>query len=83
MKESTVVDLRSRLLEKKLSPLQVETALAIYSGISNKDLAKKYGIKIDALKNRISQCYRKLGLKNRSQLIIYIFRLEKALKDGN
>jgi DNA-binding CsgD family transcriptional regulator len=45
------------------------------SGATNKEIAARLGLREQTVKNRLSNIYEKLGLRNRLELAIYLTRM--------
>ncbi|MBL0385883.1 response regulator transcription factor [Tumebacillus sp. ITR2] len=59
---------------EKLSPRELEVLTALVQGLSNKLIAEQLFISETTVKLHISNIYRKLGVKSRSQAIMYAVR---------
>ncbi|MFI7614509.1 response regulator [Nonomuraea terrae] len=57
-----------------LSEREYEIALLIGSGASNREIARRLHITEGTAKNHISSCLRKLGLRDRTQLAVWVSR---------
>lgn len=57
-----------------LSEREYEIALLVGSGASNKEIARQLYITEGTTKNHISNCLRKLGLRDRTQLAVWVSR---------
>ena len=53
-----------------LTPREREIVAAMMTASSNKAIAAKLGITEQSVKNRLTALYRKMGVKNRLQLVI-------------
>lgn len=58
----------------KLSPREIEVLTALVQGLSNKEIAEQLFISETTVKLHISNVYRKLGVKSRSQAIMHAVR---------
>ncbi|MEU6717424.1 response regulator transcription factor [Nonomuraea sp. NPDC046802] len=56
----------------ELSEREYEIALLVSSGASNKEIARQLYITEGTTKNHISNCLRKLGLRDRTQLAVWV-----------
>ncbi|TCP58172.1 LuxR family two component transcriptional regulator [Tumebacillus sp. BK434] len=56
---------------EKLSPREHEVLITLVKGLSNKEIAEQLFISETTVKLHISNIYRKLGVKSRSQAIMY------------
>ncbi|MEU4836195.1 response regulator transcription factor [Streptosporangium sp. NPDC023615] len=56
----------------RLSEREYEIALLIGSGASNREIARRLHITEGTTKNHISNCLRKLGLRDRTQLAVWV-----------
>jgi DNA-binding NarL/FixJ family response regulator len=66
----------ARVLDS-LTRRQVEVAWAAVSGLSNKELAQRFGVSEGTIKNHLHAIYERLGLDGRLALLLYL--KEKAL----
>ncbi|WP_043617704.1 response regulator [Nonomuraea candida] len=57
-----------------LSEREYEIALLIGSGAANREIARRLHITEGTAKNHISSCLRKLGLRDRTQLAVWVSR---------
>ncbi len=53
----------------KLTPREIGIVRAILAAQSNKAIAEELGISEQSVKNRLTQLYRKLGVRNRLELM--------------
>ena len=53
----------------KLTPREETIGRAILAAKTNKDIAGELGISEQSVKNRLSQLYRKVGVRNRLELM--------------
>jgi LuxR family maltose regulon positive regulatory protein len=53
----------------KLTPREEAIGKAILAAKSNKDIAGELGISEQSVKNRLSQLYKKVGVRNRLELM--------------
>lgn len=60
--------------QEQLSPREMEVLTTLVQGLSNKDIAKQLFITETTVKLHISNLYRKLGVKSRSQAIMLAVR---------
>lgn len=63
--------LRNVLVKKGLSSREVEVALLITKGYSNKKISKVLYVTEKTIKFHLTNIYRKLSVKSRSQLIVW------------
>ena len=47
---------------------------AVMVGGTNRDVARRLGLKEQTVKNRLSEIYDKLGIRNRLELAVYVGR---------
>jgi two-component system, NarL family, nitrate/nitrite response regulator NarL len=55
---------------KILSPREVQIALLISRGLSNKDIARELGLSLGTIKIHVHNIFRKLGEKSRHRIIV-------------
>lgn len=60
-----------------LSDREREVFFLIAKGMTNGEIAKKCFISLDTVKSHTRRLYKKLGIKNRSQIVIYAFVTEQ------
>lgn len=48
-----------------------EIAFAVHKGLTNESIASEFGIDTNTVKHHLTNIYRKLGVKNRVQLVLY------------
>ena len=53
----------------KLNPAEVEVVARLARGLTNREIAAELGKSIGTVKNQLSSVYRKLGVRNRLQLL--------------
>jgi NarL family two-component system response regulator LiaR len=58
----------------KLTPREEAIGRAILAAKTNKDIAGELGISEQSVKNRLSQVYRKVGVKNRLELMRFLLQ---------
>ena len=63
-------DLRSKCINYKLTDKEVEVLEYLLSGMELKDIAKKLHLSFSTIKTHNKHIYRKVGVKNRTQLVI-------------
>lgn len=61
------------------TPREKDIIKAVCQGLSNKDVAAEFGITIKTVKWYLTNIYSKLGLKSRSELIVYYFKTDMHL----
>jgi len=59
-------------LAKKLSEREYQVVEAIYSGLSNQEMAKAFYLSENTIKSHIKRIYFKLGVHNRGEMIKYL-----------
>ncbi|MFO1451481.1 MAG: LuxR C-terminal-related transcriptional regulator [Opitutaceae bacterium] len=68
---------RSRLIER-LSPAERSVAAHVRHGLSNREIARTLGKSEATVKNQVSSCLKKLGVRNRLQLILQLGAVESG-----
>lgn len=68
--------LMHRLVDAGLSLREIETVDAILAGCSNNEAAERLSVVEKTIKFHLSNIYRKLKLKSRTQLIVFCSNLE-------
>jgi DNA-binding CsgD family transcriptional regulator len=61
-----------RLLEIGLSPRETEITGLVMRGLSNKEIERELFVSLETVKKHLSSIYRKLGVKNRLQLSLFV-----------
>lgn len=56
-----------------LSEREKQLFFLVAKGFTNKEIAEKIFVSVDTVKSHIQSIFKKLGLKHRSQLVIYAF----------
>jgi DNA-binding NarL/FixJ family response regulator len=62
--------------ESLLTPREMEILELICRGASNKDIARDLGISYQTVKNHVTAVLHKLGVKDRTQAVLYAIRRE-------
>lgn len=62
--------------ESSLTPREMEILEFICNGASNKDIARNLGISYQTVKNHVTAILHKLGVKDRTQAVLYAIRRE-------
>ena len=62
--------------ESLLTPREMEILEMICRGASNKDIARELGISYQTVKNHVTAILHKLGVKDRTQAVLYAIRRE-------
>jgi len=62
--------------ESVLTPREMEILEMICRGASNKDIARELGISYQTVKNHVTAILHKLGVKDRTQAVLYAIRRE-------
>jgi DNA-binding NarL/FixJ family response regulator len=62
--------------ESSLTPREMEILEMICRGASNKDIARDFGISYQTVKNHVTAILHKLGVKDRTQAVLYAIRRE-------
>jgi two-component system response regulator DegU len=62
--------------ESLLTPREMEILEMICRGASNKDIARDLGISYQTVKNHVTAILHKLGVKDRTQAVLYAIRIE-------
>lgn len=62
--------------EASLTPREMEILEMICNGASNKDIARNLGISYQTVKNHVTAVLHKLGVKDRTQAVLYAIRRE-------
>lgn len=57
-----------RLVEPPLSPRELQVAVSVASGATNREVAERAGVSVRTVENQLQSVYRKLGLGGRSEL---------------
>lgn len=60
--------------ESSLTPREMEILEMICRGASNKDIARDFGISYQTVKNHVTAILHKLGVKDRTQAVLYALR---------
>jgi DNA-binding CsgD family transcriptional regulator len=58
----------------RLAPRERDCVSGILRGYSNKEIAHRYGISAQTVKNTLSRVYRKVGVSSRLELAAYAAR---------
>ena len=69
----------------RLTPRERQIVRSLVTGGTNRQVAKRLGVREQTVKNQLSVIYQKLGVKNRMELAIYAARhqlLDLAGKDN-
>ncbi len=59
-----------------LSPREQEIAALVKRGMSNKEIAKRLGLKNQTVRNKLTRVYRKTGTRGRTQLAVKLILSE-------
>lgn len=59
---------------QSLSHRQIEIAELVKHGLRNKEIADKVNIKVRTVKYHMAEIFRKVGLANRTQLLIFMLK---------
>lgn len=62
--------------ESSLTPREMEILELICLGASNKDIARRLGISYQTVKNHVTAILHKLGVKDRTQAVLYALKRE-------
>ncbi len=62
--------------ESSLTPREIEILEMICHGASNKDIARHLGISYQTVKNHVTAILHKLGVKDRTQAVLYAIKRE-------
>ena len=57
-----------------LTERELRLIRAVMTGGTNRDVARRLGLKEQTVKNRLSEIYDKLGVRNRLELAVYVGR---------
>lgn len=63
--------LKEKLVQKGLSHREADVAVAVSKGASNKDVAQALFVTEKTIKFHLTNVYKKMGVKSRSQLIVW------------
>ena len=63
---------RGSALNGNLSPRQIEVSELVGRGLINKEIADKVNLSVFTVKHHLGEIYRKLGMKNREQLCMFM-----------
>jgi DNA-binding NarL/FixJ family response regulator len=66
-----------------LSPREMEILELICQGASNKSIARQLGISYQTVKNHVTAVLQKLGVKDRTQAVLYALKQEWFELDSN
>ncbi len=69
--------------EQVLSHRELEVVKAVFSGMTNKEIAEQFVIQEDTVKSHLNRVYKKLKIKNRVQLIKYFSEPSVLLNEKN
>lgn len=64
-----------RMVTRPLTDREQVMVRILASGATNKEIAARLGLREQTVKNRLSNIYEKLGLRNRLELAIYLTRM--------
>ena len=65
---------RSVVIGPWLTPREREIVRILASGATNREIAGRLGLREQTIKNQLSTIYRKLGLRNRIELVVFAAR---------
>lgn len=65
-----------------LSPRELQIVKLIAEGCSNVEISQRLGLRLQTVKNRISEIFDKTGVRNRLELAIIADRWEKSEQPG-
>ncbi len=77
-------DLIGRLERYGLSPSQINIAVGVRNGLSNREIARRFHIEEQTVKDHLQEVFRKTGVKSRTALIAKVLGTdgEAALERG-
>jgi DNA-binding NarL/FixJ family response regulator len=67
-----------RTLKPDLTPRQIEILSALIDGGSNRDIARRLGVREQTVKNQLTIMYERVGVQNRLQLALEGLRFAEA-----
>lgn len=53
----------------ELSDREIEILRAAHTGLSNREIGEKLGLKMQTVKNNLTRIYEKLGVKGRAEIL--------------
>lgn len=65
-----------------LTPRQRQMLALVALGLGNEAIARALGIRLPTVKTTLSEAYRRLGVKNRTQAVVTLMDLERG-DDGD
>lgn len=71
---SGLVSFRDLLPATRLTPRELEVARRLAAGATNREIAAALGIREQSVKNVLHVVFRKLGVRNRVELSVYVMR---------
>ena len=71
---------RSGSRSVRLTKREREIALAILDGCSNREMAQRFGVVEQTIKNRLTALYRKVGVTNRVMLALFLMKHRDLLE---
>ncbi len=66
---------------QKLTEREKEVARLVMEGLSNKEIAAKLFISVHTVKANLEHIYEKLNISNRVLLALYVYNVDKKLKE--
>ena len=66
----------------RLTAVEQRIVAAVMSGATNKEVAGRFGLAEQTVKNRLSRVYRKLGVRNRVELVAQASRARRGEHDS-
>jgi DNA-binding CsgD family transcriptional regulator len=66
----------------RLTAVEQRIVAAVMSGATNKEVAGRLGLAEQTVKNRLSRVYRKLGVRNRVELVAQASRARRGEHDS-
>ena len=57
-----------------LTPREEQIVAAMMTAASNRDIARRLGLSEQSVKNRLTSLYRRLGIRNRVELVLLLMK---------
>ena len=57
-------------MENRLTPKEKEVIVELSKGQSNLEIADKLNVSVNTIRTHLSRCYKKVNVKNRTELVI-------------
>ena len=57
-----------------LTPRERQIVAAMMTAASNRDIARRLGLSEQSVKNRLTSLYRRLGIRNRVELVLLLMK---------